>query len=70
MLDHIMPKMNGKEAYDEILKIQPGIKALFISGYSADIMQRGKIAEGGTDILLKPVMPDVLLRKVREILDI
>ncbi len=69
LLDLIMPKMNGKEAYDEILKIRPGIKTLFMSGYSADIMQREKIAESGKGILLKPVTPDTLLRKVREMLD-
>jgi DNA-binding NtrC family response regulator len=35
ILDMIMPKKSGKAAYDEIKKIKPGIKTLFISGYTA-----------------------------------
>ncbi len=40
ILDLIMPKKNGKEAYDEIKKIRPDIKALFTSGYAIDIIKR------------------------------
>lgn len=69
LFDLIMPKMSGKEAYDEIIKMNPGIKALFMSGYSADILQREKLAGSGIDLVLKPATPDTLLRKVREMLD-
>ena len=69
MLDMIMPKKNGREAYGEIKKIKPDIKVLFASGYAADIIQGKGIAEEGLDFIMKPVSPMDLLRKVREILD-
>ncbi len=65
LLDLIMPKKNGKEVYEEILKVRPDIKALFISGYSADV----SIREEGINFLSKPISTDELLGKVREILD-
>ncbi len=36
LLDMIMPKRSGKEVYDEIKKVKPGIKVIFVSGYTAD----------------------------------
>ena len=69
LLDAIMPKMTGKKAWDDIKSIRPDVKACFISGYSADIMS-GKIAiDYSLPFLSKPVMPEVLLKKVRSILD-
>jgi two-component system cell cycle sensor histidine kinase/response regulator CckA len=69
LFDVIMPKMNGKAAYEEINKIKPGIKALFMSGYTADIVGRKGALEQGVNFISKPVIPDELLRKAREILD-
>ena len=69
ILDVIMPKKNGKEAYEEIKRIRPDIDAVFTSGYTADIVhQKGNIAEG-VELILKPATPKVLLGKIREILD-
>lgn len=69
ILDVIMPKMNGKEAYEEIKKIKPDIKALFMSGYTANIIHKKGILEEGINFISKPVSPNELLRKVREVLD-
>ena len=44
MLDMIMPKKSGKDAYVEIRKIMPDIKALFVSGYTMDIINTEGIA--------------------------
>jgi PAS domain S-box-containing protein len=69
LFDVIMPKKNGKEALKEIRAARTGMKALFMSGYAADVLrERDGIAE---DVLLlsKPIVPDNLLRKVREVLD-
>jgi PAS domain S-box-containing protein len=68
VFDVIMPRMSGKEAYEEIRKIQPSVKVLFTSGYTGDILQRRGIMEEGLHFLSKPVSPDMLLKKVREIL--
>ena len=66
VMDVIMPRKNGKEAYEEIKKISPSAKAVFISGYSADIIN-GTSAD--TNFIAKPVSPNSLLKKVRETLD-
>ncbi|WAC08256.1 MAG: ATP-binding protein [Thermodesulfobacteriota bacterium] len=68
LLDVIMPKKNGKEAFDGIRKIKPEIKAIFISGYSAEIIDEQAILQG-LHFIGKPVSPEELLYKVREILD-
>ncbi|MCK9419779.1 MAG: PAS domain S-box protein [Nitrospirae bacterium] len=69
VFDIIMPKKNGKEAYLEIKKIRPDIKALFMSGYTADMVFKKETPETDFDVVLKPISPSDLLKKVREILD-
>jgi CheY-like chemotaxis protein len=69
VLDMIMPKKNGKEAYAEIKKIRPDIKALFVSGYTMDIITKKELLNEGLDMGLKPVSPKDLLKKVRKVLD-
>lgn len=69
VFDVVMPKKNGKEAYEEIKKINPRVKALFTSGYTSNIIHKKGILEEGINFILKPVSPKELLRKVREILD-
>lgn len=69
LFDVIMPKKNGKEAFEEIRKINPSVKSIFMSGYSADIVQdRGTLGQGVT-FIAKPVSPENLLRTIREVLD-
>jgi PAS domain S-box-containing protein len=67
--DVVMPRKNGKEVYDAIQSLRPGMKALFMSGYTADIIKSRGIVERGMHYLSKPVAPETLLRKVRAILD-
>jgi PAS domain S-box-containing protein len=67
--DVIMPKKSGKQACDEIREIEPGVKVLFTSGYTADILGKQGVIEEGIDFIAKPVAPEDLLRKAREILD-
>jgi FixJ family two-component response regulator len=66
-----MPAKSGRQAYDEIKKIKPDLKApvLFMTGYSDDVVCKGNITDGGRDYILKPVSPARLLEKVREVLD-
>jgi CheY-like chemotaxis protein len=68
ILDIIMPKMNGKEAFDEMRNIDPGIKGLFVSGYTGEILQKRGLIEQNLNFLSKPVNPKELLIKVREVL--
>jgi polar amino acid transport system substrate-binding protein len=69
LLDVIMPKKNGKEAYEEISRLKPGVKVLYASGYTADFIQSRGVSEQGIELIMKPVLPMVLLRKIREVLD-
>ena len=69
LLDAIMPKKNGKEVYMEIRKIRPDIKTVFLSGYSADVVQDKGIHEEGLTLISKPISPAELLIKIREVLD-
>lgn len=69
VLDVVMPGKNGKEVYDEIKKIAPNIKVLFTSGYTDDILHHKGLLEEGLHLLPKPVAPETLLKKVREMLD-
>ena len=69
LLDVIMPKKNGKEVYEEIKKINPRIKTIFLSGYTANLIHKKGILEEGLNFMLKPVSPKELLKKVREALD-
>jgi PAS domain S-box-containing protein len=67
--DVIMPKMNGKSLYEEMRKIRPDMKVLFISGYTKDIIVERGILEDEFSVITKPVTPHELLKKIREILD-
>lgn len=69
ILDVIMPKKNGREVYDEIMKTRPDIKSLFMSGYTANHIHKKGILEEGLNFISKPVSPNEFLRKVREALD-
>jgi PAS domain S-box-containing protein len=69
ILDVIMPKKNGKEVYAEIKKIKSDMKVIFVSGYSADILHKKGILEVGLNFISKPVSPDELLTKLRDVLD-
>ena len=69
LLDVIMPRKNGKEVYDEIIGIRSDIKAIFISGYTNDIIDWKGALQEDINLVSKPVRPDDLLLKLREVLE-
>jgi len=69
ILDVIMPKKNGKEVYAEIKKVKSDMKVIFVSGYSAEVIHKKGILEVGLNFISKPVSPDELLIRVRNVLD-
>lgn len=69
IFDVIMPKRNGKEAYEEIKRIAPDVRVIFMSGYTADIMHTKGIIENGMVFVSKPISPTDFIKKVREVLD-
>ena len=69
LLDVIMPKMNGREAYRRIKEMEPDAKVIFMSGYTADFIYKREFLEEGLTFLSKPTMLRELPVKIREILD-
>ena len=69
LLDVIMPKKNGREVYDAAIAARPGIKVLFTSGYTADIIDSKRVLAEGHDFLSKPFLPEELVAAVRAALD-
>jgi len=68
VFDVIMPGRSGTEAYDEIRKLRPGTKVLYLTGYTADMVRDRGLVGGEQELLMKPVFPVELVRKVGEIL--
>lgn len=66
LLDVIMPKKNGGILYEEISRIEPDIKVLFMSGYTRDFIVKRGILDGDTYVLPKPFLPRDLLDRVRD----
>jgi CheY-like chemotaxis protein len=67
--DVIMPGMNGAAMAEELGRIHPAMKRLFISGYTADVCTRRGILEAGGEFLGKPFTREELARKVRDVLE-
>jgi two-component system cell cycle sensor histidine kinase/response regulator CckA len=67
--DVVMPRMSGSELAARMAEVRPGIKVLFISGYTHDAAFRKGILERTAAFLAKPFLPAQLARKVREVLD-
>ncbi|MBF0329252.1 MAG: response regulator [Nitrospirae bacterium] len=69
LLDVIMPVKNGRYACEDIRVIRPDIKAIFMSGYTHDVMEKKLVMEDGFDFIPKPIEPDTLLARIRKVLD-
>ncbi len=69
ILDAVMPRLNGKKVLDSARTVKPGINALFVSGYPADILNEADMLQEDIELLMKPITPNVLLMKIRELLD-
>jgi two-component system cell cycle sensor histidine kinase/response regulator CckA len=67
--DVVMPGLNGRELAELLLKSRPGLRVLYLSGYTEDtVLQHGTLAAGSA-FLPKPFSPDTLVRKLRDLLD-
>ena len=69
LFDVVMPLMSGKEALDAIRVRHPRMRAIFMSGYAADIIADQNSAGPGVVVLSKPLLPRDLLGIVRDTLD-
>jgi CheY-like chemotaxis protein len=70
LTDVIMPEMNGRALSSAAKLIKPNIKIIYMSGYTGNIIARHGLLENGVNLINKPLVPDKLLYKIREVLDI
>ncbi len=68
LTDIIMPGMNGKELYERAAEKQPGLKVLYMSGYTDNVIAHQGILDAGGQLIQKPFTLHGLAAKVREVL--
>ncbi len=69
LTDIVMPRLSGKELADKMASLHPETKVLFMSGYTDNTVVLHGVLEADTAFLQKPFTPEVLARKVREVLE-
>jgi len=69
LTDVIMPEMNGRDLATTLLGKLPGLKCVFMSGYTADIIADHGVLDAGVTFLEKPFSSEALAAKVRTVLD-
>jgi len=69
LTDVVMPGMNGRALAEQLLRRQPGMRVLYMSGYTDSFIVGHGVLEPGTHLLHKPFTDEVLIAKVREVLD-
>jgi signal transduction histidine kinase/CheY-like chemotaxis protein len=67
--DIVMPEMTGHDLADEAIKVRPGLRVLFTTGYARNATGHSGMREQGADFLQKPFGIDQLAIKVRTVLD-
>jgi signal transduction histidine kinase/ligand-binding sensor domain-containing protein/CheY-like chemotaxis protein len=70
LTDVVMPKMGGRELVENLRRTRPGIRVLYMSGYTAAGIDEQDVVEPGTAFLRKPFALAEMLAKVREVLDV
>jgi PAS domain S-box-containing protein len=68
LTDVVMPGMNGKELSERLIVMRPGLKVLFVSGYTANVIAHGGVIDHDIAYMAKPFSPDGLAAKVRKVL--
>jgi CheY-like chemotaxis protein len=69
LTDVVLAQVTGTDLARQLIPMRPKMKVLFISGYTEEAIVHQGVLEEGTAFLQKPFTPNVLARKVREVLD-
>jgi DNA-binding response OmpR family regulator len=67
--DVVMPGLDGRALADELRRRHPGLKVLFVSGYTQDVISHHGVLDAGVELLAKPFTSGALLERVRAVLD-
>ncbi len=69
LTDVIMPKMNGRQLAEVLCSERPGMKVVYMSGYTDDIITHHGFLEDGLQYINKPLIPNQLISKLQDVLD-
>ncbi len=69
MTDVVMPEMNGRDLAKKLLSLYPGLKRLFMSGYTADVIAHHGVLDKNVNFIQKPFTMHDMALKVREALE-
>jgi two-component system cell cycle sensor histidine kinase/response regulator CckA len=68
LTDVVMPEMTGRDLADRIVGLRPGIRVVYMSGYTGNLMAQKEVLESGAAYISKPFSPQGLATKLREVL--
>jgi PAS domain S-box-containing protein len=70
LTDVVLPRMGGRALAERAATLRPGLRVLFMSGYTDDVIIQHRLLAQGIALLQKPFTADTIARKVREALDV
>lgn len=69
LTDVLMPNLSGPDMAEDLKAVRRDAKVVFMSGYTSEVMGEFGVLRSGAPFVAKPFSPEVLVRKLREVLD-